>query len=171
MCKSQKLAQVLLAFYLIILVWILLFKFSISFSDVLDQLNNQPRNINFIPFKESVILNQKINLSEIVYNSLIFVPFGGLLGIVDKKSSLLKRMFFFFLFSLAIEVSQFILGLGATDITDIITNVSGGLIGLFIYKLLDKIFNTEKLDTILAIGGTILFVGACLLLLLLLLVN
>lgn len=32
------------------------------------------RNINLIPFKEAMILNGKLELSEIIYNILVFVP-------------------------------------------------------------------------------------------------
>ena len=38
--------------------------------------------------------------------------------------------------------------IGATDITDLITNTSGGLIGLGIYFLLEKIFKEHTLAVI-----------------------
>ncbi|WP_370448246.1 VanZ family protein [Melissococcus sp. OM08-11BH] len=38
----------------------------------------------------------------------------------------------YFLFSLGIEVLPIIFGLGATDITDMITNTLGGITGLLI---------------------------------------
>lgn len=34
------------------------------------------RNINLIPFKEAMILNGKLELSEIIYNILVIVPLG-----------------------------------------------------------------------------------------------
>lgn len=151
--------KILLAAYIILLIWILLFKFSISFSGIIDQFNNQSRSINLIPFHDSAIVNQTIDLSEIIYNILIFIPFGGLLGITYKQSSIFKKIVVIFVFSLCIEISQFIFGLGASDITDIITNVLGGIIGLAIYQLLRLIIRDEaKLDKVLIIIGSFILI-------------
>ncbi|OOM15786.1 hypothetical protein [Clostridium saccharobutylicum] len=58
--RQQLLTICLLVMYLLILTWIILFKmqFSIEKSDHL-------RSINLIPFHESVIVNNRIDLSEI----------------------------------------------------------------------------------------------------------
>lgn len=171
MKDSKRVGQVLFVGYVIILIWILLFKFSTSFSDLVSQFNNQPRNINLIPFKDSVMLNQKIELSEIINNIIIFIPFGGLLGIIDKKSSFLKKIVIILLFSLAIELSQFVFGLGATDITDIITNTLGGIVGLLIYQLLKMLFKENKLDRILVLLGMIIFIICLAFIIFLLVIN
>ncbi|MEM5817440.1 MAG: VanZ family protein [Desulfitobacterium hafniense] len=41
--------------------------------------------------------------------------------------------------SLALETLQFVLAIGATDITDLIANSSGGLMGMGLYALLLKV--------------------------------
>lgn len=171
MKDSKRVGQVLFVGYVIILIWILLFKFSTSFSDLVAQFNNQPRNINLIPFKDSVMLNQRIDLSEIINNIIIFIPFGGLLGIIDKKSSFLKKIMIILLFSLAIELSQFVFGLGATDITDIITNTLGGIVGLLIYQFLKKLFKENKLDRILVLLGMVIFIICLAFIIFLLVIN
>ena len=171
MKNSKKMGQVLFIGYVIILIWILLFKFSMSFNDLVLQFNNQSRNINLIPFKDSVILNQRIDLSEIINNIIIFIPFGGLLGIIDKKSSSLKKIIIILLFSLVIEFSQFIFGLGATDITDIITNTLGGIVGLLIYQFLKMLFKENKLDRILILSGMIIFIVCLSFIIFLLVIN
>lgn len=171
MKNSKKMGQVLFIGYVIILIWILLFKFSMSFNDLVLQFNNQSRNINLIPFKDSVILNQRIDLSEIINNIIIFIPFGGLLGIIDKKSSSLKKIIIILLFSLVIEFSQFIFGLGATDITDIITNTLGGIVGLLIYQFLKMLFKENKLDRILVLLGMIIFIICLAFIIFLLVIN
>lgn len=43
--------------------------------------------------------------------------------------------------SLIFECIQYVFGLGASDITDIITNTIGGLVGVVIYMLIKTIFN------------------------------
>ncbi|OJG40595.1 hypothetical protein RV02_GL001972 [Enterococcus gilvus] len=163
--------KVLFVGYLIVLIWILLFKFSLSFSEVVAQFNNQSRSINLIPFKGSVVLNQGIDFSEMINNLLIFIPFGGLLGIIDKNSSFAKKIMYIFLFSLSIEALQFVFGLGATDITDIITNTLGGTVGLLIYSFLKLLFKENKLDRILTVVGMIIFTCCLVFLIFLVIVN
>lgn len=89
--RDSKKKTVLFIGYIVSLIWILLFKFSLSFDDLIVQFNNQPRSINLIPFKEPVIVNQRTDLSEIINNVIIFMPFGGLLGINNKKDSFFKK--------------------------------------------------------------------------------
>jgi len=55
------------------------------------------------------------------------------------------------------------LGVGASDITDIINNVLGGIIGLVIYKGIVKIMNNndkaQKFINVIATIGTILMIS------------
>ncbi|MHC5230150.1 VanZ family protein [Enterococcus sp. LJL99] len=167
----KKSGMLLFSIYLLILIWILLFKFSFSFQTIIETANNQSRRINLIPFSGSLIVNGQIDFKEIIDNLLIFVPFGGLLGIVDKKNSFLKKILFALLFSVAIEFSQYVFSLGATDITDVITNVSGAIIGLLIYKVLTIIFPEQKLDKVLVIVGSIILALSCLFIIFLIILN
>lgn len=154
--KTQKRAQFLLVIYLLVLIWILLFKVSISLSSLMHSLNMN-RSINLLPFQASTIINGKIGLMEISYNFLIFVPFGGLLGIAKKEQTFLTKVLWIAGFSLGIEIFQFILGVGASDITDLLMNTSGGVAGLLIYQLLRRLVSESKLDKFLVILGGILF--------------
>gem|GEM_PF-505175 len=133
--KTNKLTNVLFIIYLIALFWIIVFKFNVR----LPSLRNM-RSINLIPFSEPLILNGKIAFSEIIMNVVIFVPLGIYAGILFKRWSIGKKLFLFFLISLICEVFQFILNVGASDITDIINNTLGGIIGLMIYKGIEKAF-------------------------------
>ncbi len=66
-----------------------------------------------------------------------------------------------FFTSLAFEILQFIFGIGASDITDLLGNTLGGMAGILLFLLLSKLFkgNTIKLINILAAIGTVLMVG------------
>ena len=154
----KKAGKILLYLYFIVLIWILLFKFSVSLNDVLNRVfsSEQLRHINLIPFGASG------GVKEVVYNIIIFVPLGILIEIVNKKSSMVKNAIYILLFSLFIEVSQSILAVGATDITDLLTNTLGGILGILIYTSLRKVFNSEKLDKVLILIGIVLFVLAML---------
>lgn len=154
---KKGLARSLFILYLLSLIWILLFKLAFTAEDFDRLFNSRLRSINLIPFGESLIINGQIDISEIMNNVIIFMPFGGLLGIVNKKAKWIQRIGYIFAFSLGIEVMQYVLGVGASDLTDLITNVSGGIIGLVIYNLLKKGFNENKLDHVLTVIGSILF--------------
>ena|SRR5258708_35037712 len=152
--KANKLTNVLSIIYLIVLFWILLFKLGVRFS----YMGN--RRVNLIPFSEPVILNGKIDFGEMILNVVIFVPLGIYAGILFERWIFGKKVFLFFLISLMIEGLQFILKVGAFDITDIITNTSGGIIGLMIFKAIEKVFNNnlkaQKFINIIAVIGTAL---------------
>ena len=120
------------------------------------------RSINLIPFSEPLILNGKIDFGEIIMNVLIFIPFGIYAGILFKRWIIGKQFFLFFLISLIIEGFQFLLGIGAFDITDIINNTLGGIIGLMIWIGIEKVFKNsvkaQKFINIIASIGTILMI-------------
>lgn len=152
--KKRKVEKYLFIVYLVVLVWVLLFKFGTSISDVLFQAlhdDNDIRNINLIPFGESM------GMKEMMFNVIMFIPFGVLVQMMNKKGSRLKKIMYILSFSVLIELGQFVLALGATDITDVINNTAGGMMGVLLYILLSKIFHSDRLDTILMITGTILY--------------
>ena len=149
--KINKLTNILFIIYLIALFWIIVFKFNVQ----LPPLRNM-RSINLIPFSEPLILNGKLAFSEIIMNIVIFVPFGIYAGILFKRWSTAQKIFLFFLISLICEVFQFILNVGASDITDIINNTLGGIIGILIYIGIEKILkNSVKVDKVINVIATI----------------
>lgn len=92
---------------------------------------------------------------EILFNILIFIPFGFFMGRFSERS-FLGKWGTIFLVSLFVETLQYIFGIGATDITDIITNTSGGLMGLLLYHAFQK--NERRQDVVsLFFGGFLLF--------------
>jgi glycopeptide antibiotics resistance protein len=143
---TNRLTKVLFIIYLIALYWILLLKLGVQFSYMAN------RKANLIPFNEPLILT-----SENILNVVIFVPLGIYSGILVRRWTFSKKLLFVFLLSLIIEGLQYILRLGAFDVTDIITNTLGGIIGFMIFKGLEKTFNNSVqaqkfINTIAAIG-------------------
>jgi len=153
--KTNKLTNVLFIIYLIALFWILLFKLGVRFSYM------ENRNVNLIPF-------DKIDVAEIILNVVIFIPLGIYAGVLFKRWGFVKKLVFFFLISLMFEVLQLIFRIGAFDITDIITNILGGIIGSLIFEAIEKLFNnsvkSQKFITIIAAIGTALMISLLLLL-------
>jgi len=159
---ANRITIILFISYLVAICWILLFKLGVRFS----YMGN--RRVNLIPFSEPLILNGKIDVGEIILNVVIFVPLGVYTGILFERWIFGRKLFFLFLISLIVEGLQFILAVGAFDITDIITNTLGGIIGLTIFKAIEKAFNNsvkaQKFINIISAVGTALMILLLLLL-------
>jgi glycopeptide antibiotics resistance protein len=149
-------ARVLFVVYSAILVWLVLFKFSVHISSV---LHYDKRSVNFVPFS-----NRSGSLAEEVDNVLVFIPFGLLLSISFRRLTLGSKLLVVVGASVAAEGIQYIFAIGATDITDVIANTLGGLTGIVAYDLSSKCVDQESLNKFLVVAGSIL-VGLCLLLL------
>lgn len=126
--KKTNLIKVLFVIYCLLIVWIILFKFSLSLNDifVLDKI----RKINLIPFYYSNEIGFNFHFKEVLDNLLIFIPFGIYLKMLNKDNK--KIILFGFVFSLALKICQFIFKIGATDVIDLITNVRYNCRCLFI---------------------------------------
>lgn len=155
MKKSNTMVLSLTIVYVILMVWIILFKMStITELSTLDHI----RKINLIPFYYEQEVS--FHFSEVLNNVAIFIPLGiycRMLGINVKKTILLALCL-----SLAFELTQYIIGIGATDITDAITNTAGAAIGSGIYGFLTIIFKSaervEKILSVIAMNFTIMFI-------------
>ncbi len=152
--KSKKLTLELLVVYLAVLTWIIIFKMQFPGDAGLPHM----RNVNLIPFGQSVIVNGRIEFSEIIQNVLVFIPYGLLMGILWEEKPFLVKFLPIVLTSFAFESIQYIGAVGASDITDLITNSLGGIIGLVIASVLPLIFRRKwrALINIICLIGFIL---------------
>jgi glycopeptide antibiotics resistance protein len=153
---ANSLARVLFVTYLAILIWLILFKFSLNISSV---LHYDKRSLNFVPFSKS-----SGSSGQIVDNILVFIPFGLLLSVNFKRFNFWGKLLVVLCASVAAETVQYIFAIGATDITDVITNTLGGLIGLVGYAFSSRYRNQRSLDKFIVITGSVLL-GLCVLLL------
>lgn len=93
--------------------------------------------MNMTPFID--VLNGRGDFArQVGLNVLMTVPFGFLVPLTEKKNvKIFKVVLYTFLLSLGIELLQPLIdGFRSSDITDIITNVTGGIIGYIIYLVL-----------------------------------
>lgn len=130
-------SRTLLAVYLSILVWLVLFKFSYDPLAVIR--DRQTHGVNLIPFTFA-------RTSEMIANVLVFVPLGVLLALNFKRLALIRAIALVLALSLALEIIQFTLSIGVADITDVITNTLGGAIGLACYSALRRCISERHLD-------------------------
>jgi glycopeptide antibiotics resistance protein len=149
------LSRGLLALYLVILIWLVLFKLQYN---ILSVFNYHHRSLNLNLFAAPLNVNGRINFGEMIDNVIIFIPFGLLLNVNFKKVGFLPKFALILVFSLTCELIQFIFAIGATDITDVITNTVGGFLGLKLYGLGNKYINNKKLDRVIIFVGTLLLV-------------
>ena len=153
---TNKVTTALFIIYLIAIFWILLFKLGVRFA------YGGSTSVNLIPFSEPG------DAAEIILNVVIFVPLGMYAGVLFTRWTLGTKFLFIFLTSLMFEALQLILKIGAFDVTDIVTNTSGGIIGLMIFGAIKKVFNNrvkaQKFINIIGAIGTVLMISLLLLL-------
>lgn len=163
--KSRK-TCFLLGIYCIFLVWIILLKLSFSIADL--KMLVGERSVNFLPFYYAN--ETDFHLNEMIMNVIIFIPIGIYLKMMDVDSK--KAVLYGFVLSFGLELCQFTFKIGASDITDLLTNTTGTAIGVSLYLLSRKVFkNRDKLDKVIQIMALIATVLLGSLLLLLVLVN
>ena len=143
--KKLNLVTVLAFIYILFLIWLILFKLSTP-SEIMTMEHR--RSINMIPFHYDV--ETSAHFEEVIYNILVFVPFAVYLKMLGMSSK--KAIFTGFVFSLMFELIQYMIGIGSSDVTDLIGNTAGTLLGVGAYWALFAIFkNKEKLDRVISI--------------------
>lgn len=148
----KELSKPLLAVYLFVLLWLVLFKFSMHPGSVI--ANYHVRVIDLDPFSGV----SKDKPTEILYNVFAFIPLGVLLSVVFKQKNFWHKLIFILFLSISVEITQYVLEIGRTDITDVMTNTVGGYLGLAIYGLAQKHIDKDRLDRFIVLAGTILIV-------------
>lgn len=130
-----------LIFYILIILKFILFKY-VSPLQLFSSNRLSLRSINLIPFYD-LIIGRYIKL-DIIGNIILFIPMGIYINILSKNLTIFKNIIKIAVISVFFECSQYIFGLGATDITDIFTNTIGGIIGIGIFALIKKLFKTDS---------------------------
>ena len=156
--KSNCFVTILFLIYLALLVWIILFKLQFSISD-LDKI----RSINFIPFHYDKEIGAAFHLTEVLENFLIFVPMGIYLQMLMPKVKLYAKIMMIAGTSFLLETTQYVLAIGRSDITDVLTNTVGGLLGLIVYlmvaRLIGNRIKANRLFSVLAGMVSVVVIG------------
>lgn len=97
-------------------------------------LNHPYVPMNMVPFID-VLAGRGDFLRQVVLNIIMTIPFGFLFPLTQNRiAKFSKTVLFCFLMSLGIEMLQpLINGSRSSDITDLITNVFGGMLGYAFY--------------------------------------
>lgn len=125
---------------------------------------------NLIPFYYDKEIGTAFHLKEVLENLLIFVPMGIYLQMLLPKRRLHTKLIIIAGTSLLLEALQYVLAIGRSDITDLLTNTAGGLLGLVLYcivaRLLGNRVRADKLFLILAVIVSAIVIGLLALILL-----
>ncbi|MGG1551255.1 VanZ family protein [Paenibacillus ferrarius] len=154
MHKREQIKSIFLYCVFIFYVFFLLKLLILSRVPLLEIFSDQRtfhRSINLIPFNSirefifsSSMTIKSFAFSNVVGNILIFIPLGSYLLLFKKNKRVTTNLLIIFYISLSVEIIQGLLGIGASDIDDIILNGFGGLIGILGYKILAFLLRDEK---------------------------
>lgn len=107
-------------------------------------------NVTYVHLKpfNDLIMGYRGAVKQIILNIIMTIPFGFLCCTLKKNSTILGVIIKTFLLSFLIEFIQlimtiFLLHHRSCDITDLITNVAGGIIGFILYKLIKGILSKK----------------------------
>ena len=97
---------------------------------------------NFIPFREIMRykVGTKLFFRNIFGNVLLFMPYGFFTGYYLKIRKPWISIILVMVASLSIEITQLIIG-RVFDVDDIMLNLIGGILGFYVYHILDLIEN------------------------------
>lgn len=107
----------------------------VTFQDVASWSSN-----NFVPFQEILRYDfgSRLFIKNVLGNMILFLPYGFYVTHYLKLERAFSLCFLTLIASLSIEFMQLKIG-RVFDVDDIILNLIGGLIGYFIYFVLNKI--------------------------------
>ena len=123
----------------VFLIWAILWKCGAPFVG-----DGSQRMVNLIPFRGNTGW-------EMQFNVLLFVPLGFLLFALITKG-LPRQLSAVVTASLLMEVAQYALAVGRSDITDLLLNTLGGVIGIGAYYLMAKLFGKHRRIVIVVAG-------------------
>lgn len=156
-------------FYLLFLLWCILFKY-VSPTELFSSGRHFSRSLNLIPFND--VINGNYNSLDIFGNIILFIPLGIYINLFFKNSKIVTSIVKIAIISLIFEILQYVLAIGASDITDIITNTCGGIIGLYLYLIIKKIFKDDKkVKNFVAICSSLVMIPVAFLLVMLFISN
>ncbi|HFL3828474.1 glycopeptide antibiotics resistance protein [Keratinibaculum paraultunense] len=139
--KKTLIINTLMYTYIVMVLFVTLMPLPIPFLNGTNNLFLE--TVNLIPFRD-LRLNYYGAVREIFLNIIMMIPFGFLYPII-RKVGILKTVTVVFLFSLTIESTQLLsafwggLASRSFDVTDLITNTFGGLVGYLFFSTLKPI--------------------------------
>jgi len=106
----------------------------------------QEYHYNLVLFKEIMRfwnyreqLGMFATMANLVGNVLIFLPFGFFMPMASRHRSFFSTVFYSFVLSFIIEISQLFMKVGCFDVDDLLLNTIGGLLGYITFTVCNVI--------------------------------
>ena len=157
--RSRARVVVLFAVYLVLLAWVVLWKLELPWVGEAGW-----RIVKLVPFVATDDAGASTRF-DVVANLALFVPFGLYLGLLAPTWPWWKAGGTVAAASLGLEVAQYVLAVGSSDLTDVVVNTAGGLAGLALLALARRRFRGRAaavLTRACAIGTVLAVVAAAL---------
>ncbi len=139
---------------LLFIIYLMMLFQIVTYQDVISYGNN------FMPFKELTRYRLGSNLfyKNVVGNILLFMPYGFFASYYLKLDKKRVAFLLVFIVSLSIECVQLVIG-RCFDVDDILLNLVGGILGYFIYRLLELVSEKMSNRTISTITISCIIIG------------
>lgn len=140
--NKQKIVFYKEALSLVFIVYLMCFFYILTFEDV------DWSTANLIPFREMFrfSLGSRMFFKNVLGNILLFLPYGFYLSYFIKLKKVKVIMGLSLFVSFIVEIIQYRIG-RVFDVDDIILNIVGGILGYYIYRLIDYLLNKTKLSS------------------------
>lgn len=144
----------LLAAYLVWLVWLVLWKLHLPFIG-----RDDMRGVKLIPFVAGHGFGAS-SPAEVVANVLVFLPLGVYLGALAPAWSGWRVLGAAVGLSAALETVQFVTAVGSSDVTDVLANGAGALVGVALLALARRRLGPRSVVVVAAVGALATAVAA-----------
>ncbi|MDO5138266.1 MAG: VanZ family protein [Oscillospiraceae bacterium] len=129
--KRKTIWWIAMAIYLFVIFRITVFRSGFSFENLFGGTLNLSLFAEYMRFAQNG--SWRVFLYYFLGNIICFIPFGALLC-RDKKTGAAGAFIMSLLFSVVIEILQFVFGTGVTEIDDVILNTCGSMIGYYLVR-------------------------------------
>lgn len=125
---------------LLFIIYLMCFFYILTFEDV------DWSTANLIPFKEMFrfSLGSRMFFKNVFGNIILFLPYGFFLSYFVKLKKVKIITILSLFVSFIVEIIQYRIG-RVFDVDDIILNVIGGIIGYYLYRIIDYLVNKTKI--------------------------
>ena len=134
--KKKAICVIAFSIYILIVLKLTVFRFNIRYEE---------SQLNLTLFITLINIYKHQGIGEFLWlflgNIVWFVPLGFFLPILLKKRSFLIIMIIGFLFSFAIETTQYVFRKGVAELDDLILNTLGVAIGYCLFKMVVRFNN------------------------------
>ncbi|MBR0434669.1 MAG: VanZ family protein [Lachnospiraceae bacterium] len=161
--RSRIVSIILFLIYILLLTWIIIYKMDFMLTRMPD------RSLNLVPLQGTAKYHGHYDYKELFFNVIIFIPLGMFVSMAIKRFNLVAAFCGGFFLSVIYEAVQYVLVCGVADVTDVITNTGGALIGGIVYLIIKAIFKKNHIKVINTMGmmafiillmfGAISFIG------------